>query len=725
MVKNIKLVKLVKRITILKDELSYIERGRQLIGQGLIRQALEFFQKALKYYGNNDKDIAIIIKIELGWLYLTIDDFFTAKKLFLQLLEEVESKDSPLIIDIYYGLSYAGVELSELEQAYSYIQQGQALAFKLNNDFRYGWGYYFLGNYYYAIAKMDLAIKSLSQCIDLIRTYEKQHELARALNLLGICLKNSGNFTKALEVYHEALTIYESLLEWKRIATLTNNISIVLMHQGEYTATYRLLKKVEFLAEEQRELSLLFEIKSHLADLLILKGELHEAKHYADYVVTITRKLDSKHKLASALGRLGDFERQLGNLENAEQYFEEAIGLLQQTDIIEANISFELVEKYVIFLMRIGEHSKAEHYINEYEELLHKNAVLVYSPHFKVLRGLLEWQLENRGTAIQLFNQALKEALELHVYEIQVRACLFSAEIQLELFQLRGKHIFYTEAMGFIEQAYSLAGYANLYPDIASVRILRGLLAAADFNFNEAIILFDQVIEWSINKGFKLQQRKAEMLKNLVIQQKSLGNYQENLDKVNVNSLLFQNDFDPTIALINTIKMFYHQDFSQYQFDAEKISIIVYLLTPTGPEPKFKIISNDLEKGTQLEELLTILGTSLSFLIGAGQSYTEGLFGPLPVPRLQHQSAMAFTKHIKDIGELTDPRWPGMNYCLSLILYPKDIELFFFDRKWLLDHFEHLVGSIIEFKQKKQTFLLTEWRNALVKHLQQQFQTFE
>ena len=239
MVKNIKLVKLVKRITILKDELSYIERGRQLIGQGLIRQALEFFQKALKYYGNNDKDIAIIIKIELGWLYLTIDDFFTAKKLFLQLLEEVESKDSPLIIDIYYGLSYAGVELSELEQAYSYIQQGQALAFKLNNDFRYGWGYYFLGNYYYAIAKMDLAIKSLSQCIDLIRTYEKQHELARALNLLGICLKNSGNFTKALEVYHEALTIYESLLEWKRIATLTNNISIVLMHQGEYTATYR------------------------------------------------------------------------------------------------------------------------------------------------------------------------------------------------------------------------------------------------------------------------------------------------------------------------------------------------------------------------------------------------------------------------------------------------------------------------------------------------------
>ena len=31
MVKNIKLVKLVKRITILKDELSYIERGRQLI----------------------------------------------------------------------------------------------------------------------------------------------------------------------------------------------------------------------------------------------------------------------------------------------------------------------------------------------------------------------------------------------------------------------------------------------------------------------------------------------------------------------------------------------------------------------------------------------------------------------------------------------------------------------------------------------------------------------
>ncbi len=124
-------------------------------------------------------------------------------------------------------------------------------------------------------------------------------------------------------------------------------------------------------------------------------------------------------------------------------------------------------------------------------------------------------------------------------------------------------------------------------------------------------------------------------------------------------------------------------------FDPDETFMVVWKMSGMGPE----VVKSEKVPLEDEETDLLRLGVYFSTAIGQGDSYTPGLFGPLPVLDSEVYNALIFSKRITD-KELEDPRFKGENFVLVAIIYPIFYEHLFYNRKEINKAFDGLMSSI-------------------------------
>ena len=157
-----------------------------------------------------------------------------------------------------------------------------------------------------------------------------------------------------------------------------------------------------------------------------------------------------------------------------------------------------------------------------------------------------------------------------------------------------------------------------------------------------------------------------------------------------------------------------------------QLAVVLYFLTELGPQSKVEDLSKiavseyNLSESS-IDEILLLMGSSFSITVGQGNNYQEGLFGPLPVPRIQNNYALVYSKKFSTDDSVSDEngqQGAHQKFVFLCFLYPKEFDILFFNRELLKQEFLYLVeGLIIDSKPLD----LSKWKNNLLKTVQSNY----
>ena len=522
-----------------------------------------------------------------------------------------------------------------------------------------------------------------------------------------------GDLVKSLEYLNESLKTYENLNDFGNLSTCLNNMSVVYRFKGEYQISLRLLKKVEVIAEDQARWITAYHVVDNITEILMLTGEINAARQSAQKLVQMAREHHLQTFIGRALGILAQIE-QYTNLQVARDLFEEAIILLQTSEI-EVDL-VECVNRYLKFLIKVEDFNNAESLLNKYQKIIEEKQLYLYKSDFLLIRGLIESNKNfNLGLASDFYQKSLENANTSQLFSSKIKAYIYLAENSLECYQIRPSLSFLQTANHYISDALQLAFQRNDYPDIASINLIRALIAELTDEIDVALQIIDETLALTRNKGLKLQESQAKALYSKISAYKN--------SRRDNQSQNFLTEFDSTRAVISTIRIFYHEDFSHIMPAEHQLAVVLYILTEYGPESKIEDLSRvaryeyNLNRST-IDEILLLMGSSFSITVGQGNNYQEGLFGPLPVPRIQNNYALVFSKKIQIEGKSNgkdDSQLNHQQFCFLCFLYPREFDILFFDRDLLKQEFTLFMEKTFLDSQPPD---LPKWKNNLLKTVQ-------
>jgi tetratricopeptide (TPR) repeat protein len=701
-----------------------IAKGVFLLRMGQFDNTIIYFNQIKEYF--KDPLEKILIEIEISWCLENKGNYQESQEEFLRILESslllTETKYSNLMIQktiilIYHGLARVDTRLENIESAFIWAQKALVESVITKDEFLIAKSNYYLALVQYYIGQFDKIFDLLDKSFDVIKNSTDFRLQGKTLLLYGIAYQMTGELDASLKYYNETLAFYENLNDITNISTCLNNMSVVYRLKGEYQISLRLLKKVEVLAEDQGRWLLAYHVVDNITEISLLTGEINAARESAKKLVQMARDNHFQTLIGKALGILAQIE-QHNNLQIARDLFEEAIILLESSEV-EIDL-IECVNRYLKFLVKVEDYDIAIDLLEKYEKIIEEKRFFLYKSDFLLLRGLIERNKNlNFGLARNFYLLSLENANESQLYSSKIKSYIYLAENSLESNQLKPLATNIQFAKEYISIGYELALKRNLYPDIASINLLRSLISQISGDIHSSIEILEETLLLTKDKGLKLQEAQAKALMIKIKEQKIILSLKQKGER---KAHQISNLFDSAAAVISTIKIFYHEDFSQIMPSEDQLSVVLFELSEMGPVLKledFSEMANNEHNlsSSAIEEILLIMGSSFSIAVGQGNSYQEGLFGPLPVPRMMNNNSLIFSKKIsfqsgrtKNNAELSVQ--PFNFLCL---IYPKEFDLLFFDRELLKDEFSFLLEKTFV---QKEDVNLKKWKLQFLKTVQ-------
>ena len=701
-----------------------ISKGDRLLGIGEYDSAIIYFNH-LKNYFKDPLEINII-DIEIAWCYEGKGQYQEAQEEFLGLLENLilltdtkydHTDVQKTIVSTYHGLTRVDTRLENIESAFIWAQKAVVESIVIKDPILIASSNYYLALVHYFTGQFDSIFELLDKSIDVIKDSSDQNMLGKMLMLYAIAYQMTGDLDASIKFFDQALKIFENLFDFGNMSTCLNNMAVVYRFKGEYQISLRLLKKVEVIAEDQGRWLVAYHVVDNITEILLLTGEISAARQSAQKLVQMARENHYQNLIGKALGIQAQIEQHT-NLQVAKDMFEEAIILLQSTEI-EVDL-IECVNRYLKFLIKIEDYDNALQFLNKYDKIIEEKQYYLYKSDFLLNRGLIESNKNlNLGLAYEYYKKSLDNANISQMFSSKIKSYIYLAENELERYQIRPNQQYLIQANDNINKGYNLALTKNLFPDIASINLLRSLLAQLNGEISAALEIITQTLALTRNKGLKLQEAQAKAIQTKL--KELMFNKQINIkDK---NQIL--PEFDSTRAVISTIRIFYHEDFSHIMPSESQLSIVVFSLTDSGPISKTEDFSRiakinyDLSQHS-IEEIILLMGSSFSIAVGQGNNYQEGLFGPLPVPRIQNEYALVYSKNIQSNEKSVEKNQVSTHqqFTFLCLIYPKEFDVLFFDRDLLKDEFSFFIDQLCK---STETINLSKWKNQLFRAVQTQY----
>ncbi|NCC74229.1 MAG: tetratricopeptide repeat protein [Sphingobacteriia bacterium] len=168
----------------------------------------------------------------------------------------------------------------------------------------------------------NFALQAISLAKD-----QNSSEHIRALNLLGASYNVQSNFTKALDVYQEALEIAVNIKDTTRIASIYNNVGIANMKMGNYNeALDYLLKSMSYYDKINQDL-LRSRTISNIGLLYMEINNYEKAKTHFQQALEGYKKHSDSVAIANAYTNTGILFAKTGQTDSAFIYLDKAIDL--------------------------------------------------------------------------------------------------------------------------------------------------------------------------------------------------------------------------------------------------------------------------------------------------------------------------------------------------------------------------------------------------------------
>jgi tetratricopeptide (TPR) repeat protein len=241
----------------------YLKKGQVYKEMGLLKEAMENYEEALRYNEKSPSDIVEMdIKSEIAFINNRLGNANESIKLCnegLKLCKEQKDKN----------LRFMKVQA------------------KLHNTIGYA---------YEQLSKFDEAENHFNESLKIMKSIGDLKGMSVSYNNIAAVYYSRGNLDKAVSYFKHSLRISEEVGDPYDIATAYNNLGEVELELGDYEEAIKNLKKSESYAKDIDSKVLLEDIYWNMGKFYIRKGVYEEAKNMAENVMSLAKKTgSSKH----------------------------------------------------------------------------------------------------------------------------------------------------------------------------------------------------------------------------------------------------------------------------------------------------------------------------------------------------------------------------------------------------------------------------------------------
>lgn len=308
---------------------------------------------------------------------------------------EKSSGEEKLIILMELSDATAGRDTNLSDR---YISKGLQIADSLDNTY---YRVEFLIKKGQLQADVSKGIGLLKKAIQLASEYNEPRQIANARNLLGTKYFNLSDYTRALENYLAALTIFEDLNYQYGMAQTYNNLGIIygVYKNGKQAEKY--LTKSYNLAKEIHNTNLMTESTMNLGSVNLNSKSYQKALKYFNITVNLADSIFTPEHLAVAYFNIGLVHENMEQYPKALAYYRKCLAATDSTTLHPSKASAMTRQGIVLGIL---------HYENKAIEKLQTALQLAIKIGFK------EYQAKSYEALSEIYagQEQFKQALHYH-----------------------------------------------------------------------------------------------------------------------------------------------------------------------------------------------------------------------------------------------------------------------------------------------------------------------
>lgn len=632
----------------------------------------------------------------LGYSCIYQSNFSEARKYFFQLYD-YSLKQGFLEFEgvSLHGIAIIEAELGDLQKSEIHAKRAMEIFQNLDNSEMAAKTGMILGGIYYQQKKPTQAIKYLSQ-IETAKIPENFQLKIQLLSNKALILREMGEVSPALQNFEEALSLAEKndLYQWQ--CAILYNTAETREIMGDYDTALDIFQRGIELAKkinDQRSLALL---DVGQANILLQLGRFIKANHLLEEAVDLYQNLEDPVRYAQALQLSAKF------WELKTQYLKARDLLSKSVTIIEDTESFAQYAEILVSKARIedqlGETKKAYSDIKLANKLAKKydiNHVQIEILQFRANKAM---EIKNFFEAEFLFIEALQIAkkmnnfLYLNICNLLFLRYLLLKYLDGELDQPEEKTQIILQIQEKATESLKLAETNNQHIFKILLYEILGITYVLLEQPQGEIVKLDKALEISKKLAFEYHNRLIQEIQNSINMNRSTSEFSANLKDYLVN------------RIINILRdpIYSFRECTVTANDINNLAIIVFKIDERlGPMIQEKANIDLSDPTTRTNVLKT--GSLYSIILGQGQLYHEDLFGPLLFTDPK-TFALIYTQTIKDETQ-KEKRTKGQAYFLFTLIFPDNLNVFFYDRTKLSEIFAKEIAHISEAKEISSKFL--------------------
>ena len=241
---------------------------------------------------------------------------------------------APNLIAYRQGTIY--VTAGKYDEALSILDSLKQVESVIQDTVLLGDVYFRIGNAYMRQKKWDQSMDYYNQAKNIFITRGPSY-VAPADVALGIVMKNLGRFEEAVVLYENAKKVFIENENYDGAATCILNIANMVSRQGDHDKAIKMYEESLKIAEEiDNNAGLLSFVYNNMSNAYNQKEDYRNGLKYSLLNLPIVEKIGSPVQIATACIGLGQNYSKLGDNRNGIKYYNQALDIAKENDLIEA-----------------------------------------------------------------------------------------------------------------------------------------------------------------------------------------------------------------------------------------------------------------------------------------------------------------------------------------------------------------------------------------------------
>ena len=226
------------------------------------------------------------------------------------------------------GLGKVSLVLSLFEEALDYFMQAEAVAMiHFPSSIIHGEILSQRAVVYKQRGEYDDALELNHQALTLFESHSDSKRAARTIGNIANIYVKLGEFAKAMEHYQPSLRIYEELNDTFAIARTLNNMGNVYRNQSLYNEALEYYGRALTINTENNHWSNTAQNYNNIGNVHRVRGDFEMAKYYYTKAIEVSTRLGSQEVLAQNIENLGNAHYGLSEYSLALECYQKALAI--------------------------------------------------------------------------------------------------------------------------------------------------------------------------------------------------------------------------------------------------------------------------------------------------------------------------------------------------------------------------------------------------------------